>query len=364
MWEKATKRLSKYTIPGLKINFINRELEFIKLINWVTQSEIPWNFVVYGPWGCGKSEFARAFTWSLRETEDINVIYINLAEELTDIILFSKPEIEKYVKSIFKELFNKYIDVVLNLYKLIKNVHKHINLRGTRVIIIVDEVKKALNTYGETIEYLITNAESTIRRSTVELHLKSMNIIFITSEQTLIENIFKYEGKSLTTLMMWHLPKREFLKLLTSLKIPREMHETATKLSGGCPRTAIELKRVYTNDVELWLIGIIEKVITTLVKYSRTHNKTIDEIINELKAVVDNVDKITLTKAYDILLENNIITPLTVKYKHLSTIEENPSIGKRVAFQIPAYYYCIKAIVKNNSFDILTKDILNEVNTS
>ena len=104
----------------------------------------------------------------------------------------------------------------------------------------------------------------------------------------------------------------------------------------------------------------MKKIAFVLLNYLRSFGKSINELIEELKVIADRVDNILQLKIYDIFLENNIITPLIPKHKHLSNIEKVAGIGKRVSFQLPAYYYCIKAIIENRSLDILAKDVLEQ----
>ena len=262
-----SRKLSNYVIPEYGIKFIDRETEFSKLISWLFKSEIPWNFVIYGPWGCGKSEFARVFTWVFEEQENVHVFYIDLAREKSGIILYSKQNLRNEILKLIKSIFGKLTDIVLNLYSLVKSLSHYFKVENSQIIIFVDEVKKVIDVYGESIEYLITNAESTIRECKRELNLKSMSIIFITSEQTLINQFLKYEGKSITTLLMWHLPEKDFQLLLKSLGIEDgETIESFVRFFSTCPRIAIDFVRMYSKDLELLIMDYIDKFTTSIIK--------------------------------------------------------------------------------------------------
>ena len=172
--QELTKVLNTYHIPDLKIPFLNREYELRQVLAFL---EKPYTniVIVYGPWGCGKTEFARVFTWVFEEQENVHVLYIDLARERAGIILYSKPNLRNEILKLIKSIFGKLADIVLNLYSLVKSLSHYFKVENSQIIIFVDEVKKVIDVYGESIEYLITNAESTTRECKRELKINEYN---------------------------------------------------------------------------------------------------------------------------------------------------------------------------------------------
>ena len=357
MLEGIIRRLPRYEIPGLNVKFVDREIECKRLFYWLLKYDISWNFVVYGPWGCGKSEFFRALTWSSQEVEALHMIYFNLARELCEVSLLSRSTLKEHVISIARSLFSNYVDLVLNLYKLMEGLCKRMNLTDSRVIVIVDEIKNIIDVYGEALEYLITNAELTSRHCRAKLNIKNMNIIFITSEQTLAERIRRYEGKSMTTLLMWHLPKNEAYQLLGELKVPKEHRDLILKVCGGCPRAMIEISKTYENNVDLWMMNVMDRVLAAIYNYMREYGRSRSEFLRELKMILEDIDEIPRLKMYDVFLKHNIILPLVQEHKRLSSLRTEG----RIAYQLPIYRLCLQAMCDKGTPKITLKDIRDQL---
>jgi len=62
------------------------------------------------------------------------------------------------------------------------------------------------------------------------------------------------------------------------------------------------------------------------------------------------------------LLENNIVINLTGA-EHLSGLSTEPWIGKRYAYQIPAYYWVLRAMIRKG-VNVKPEDVLREIDES
>ncbi|NPA22904.1 MAG: AAA family ATPase [Crenarchaeota archaeon] len=327
------------------------------MIEWLSRSGRVWNFTIYGPWGSGKSEFARAFTWSMKNKNENIVLYLDLSREKSDIVLLSDYDKSKLIIEVIKTSLGKLGEIILKMYKVIRKIVEICKLENHRFIIFIDEVKHVLHYHSDSIEYLVSSAENVARDCVRDLNLKSINIIFITSEQTLVRDFLKCEGKFLTTLLFWHLDREGFFKLMKNLDFHDEhIINILYKLSGGCPRLAIDFIKMYRRDITLLVLDYVDRFMRALLKYLRVSGKYFDDILKEFKLILDNVDNVELCGIYDIFLEHNITIPLVPSFKHLSQVQGD-YVGKRAGFQLPLYYYITRLIFEKGSIDIDSDDV-------
>ncbi len=60
--DKLLQSLHSYNITDIDVNFVNRDLEFMNILNFLENSYT--NIIVlYCPWGCGKTELSRAIIY-------------------------------------------------------------------------------------------------------------------------------------------------------------------------------------------------------------------------------------------------------------------------------------------------------------
>ena len=338
-FNEVFRRINQYIIPELNIRFINRKFELRKLIDWIWKIDIPWNFIIYGPWGCGKSEFFKALTYAFSEIEDVVIFYFDLVRERLDFILTSLTRLKHTVLDLVKNL-HTLTHIAITLYELIKDIHKRFSLKGRRVIVILDEVKKVKTLLNIESEHFITYLEKCVRELKNDLRLENIHVIVLTSELTMLKEFKKFEGKFNTILQFWHIPEDEAIKLIDQLGIKQELLPELNYYVNGCPRRIIEFCKIYQQDLQLWKLSLIEHVYSTIIEFCRKFQVLPIEIFEKLKDMLNSgIDLIETTPYFDILLENNIMTFLEMGYKRLSRIPENkPWIGNRIAFQLPIYY--------------------------
>ncbi len=313
--------------------------------------------MIYGPWGSGKSEFARAFTWSMKNNDRYIMLYLDLSREKSSIILLSDYDKFKMIVEIIKTSLGKLGEIVLKIYDILKKIIEIYKLEDRRFIIFIDEVKHVLHYHSDSIEYLVTSAENIARDCIRYLNLKSINLIFITSEQTLVKDFLKCEGKFLTTLLFWHLDKESFFKLMNNLGFHDENTiDILYKLSGGCPRIAIDFIRMYRQDITFLVLDYIDRFMRALLKYLRISGRGLEDILREFKLILDDINNVELCSIYDIFLEHNITIPIVPAFKHLSHVH-GYYVGKRAGFQLPLYYHIIRLILEKKSIDIDSNDV-------
>ena len=343
---------------------MDREIETMNLLDLIRYPDYidptnSFNIVISGPWGCGKTEFMRALTYSLSKIEDFLIMYMNLPKSYVKEEFYATTDINiiQVIEEFITSTLGIRSKIITCIYDLINYLSKRFKLKDKRLIIILDEVVNSIKQIGLTIRDLVTGLSKEIYDIAWKFHCQ-IHTILVTSEQTALYEFKREEGKNLLIYQIWHLNKDSFIRILQEINCPID-HKLIVELSGYCPRIVHELKILNWN-LEKWISKIIENVQVTLKKCIRELGKNIQEVIKELLNTIENVDKIEYTKLWDYLLENNIVTPLFNKW-----LSNKPSkdtwIGDYVAYKIPAYYYVIKTIVNKRSIDITIQDILKEI---
>ena len=344
------KRIKEYKIPELRINFIDREFEVERLLNQVLNMEISWCFVIYGPWGCGKSTFLKALTYALSNVEDVITMYIDLTEEeLTKVLYLPKPEIEKEVIKIIQDL-GSYLVVIIRLYEFMKKLVEKLKLRRRKFMIIIDEVTKSLEHYRVSIRDFVSSMDKKIHEIVEELNLDRIFPILITSDQTAIEIFNRESGKSISVLMMWHLQEKDYRELLNQLECPSDIMEEVIELSGFCPRIAIDLKYRYGWNLNAWRKEMIEKIKVIIWRYSLETGKAIEKVINE--ELDPNPDNQAFKPIAKLFIQNNILIFMKHEEARISNIKKREWIGNIFSWQIPIYMKIIELIKEQKKLNI------------
>lgn len=92
----------------------------------------------------------------------------------------------------------------------------------------------------------------------------------------------------------------------------------------------------------------IETIINILEQYLKENLKNINEVLEELKSGVDDVDNLSMFKIWNYLLNKNIAIKIDAKFHKISNLPEEPWIGNRNAFQLSIYYWILKIICTIN----------------
>ena len=286
-------------------------------------------------------------------------MYIDLTEnEFTKAIQVPEINLRKFIQEVIGNLGSTF-SIIIKLYSFIKSIFDKFQLKGRKILIIIDEITKSLDYYRLSIRDFVSSLDKKIHEIVEEFKLDKIFPILITSDLTAIEKFNKEQGKSLSVLMMWHLPKNDYFKLLDKLKCPIDLYEILWKLTGGCPRTTIDLKLKYLWNIEYWLSNVINNVREVIETYCRFFEKSIVDVIK--KELTPNPDEIAFKPISKIFLENNILIRLKPKHARLSTIENDSWVGEYYAWQIPTYMYVVKAISDKDSLDITYKDVIEQI---
>lgn len=340
--------LQEYIVPDLNIPFIDRENEAEQILKWLTETETPWNHVIYGPWGCGKTELMKALAYTLQKEENITAIYIDLTKQELETSILTKTDIKQALIDAAKTLLETHLKIPANLTKTLEYLHKKISLKNKYLMLIIDELTATLNRYKISIRDYISALDKQIYEIKNQFKLKNIIAIIVTSEQTAVFHFMREEGKSLTVHQLWHLPRQHFTELCRKLGAPENKINELWQLTGGSPRAIKEIKTVYNWNTEQWLQGIRRVCIdiylrvknTPLETYLKKIVENIDETIPPGTQLLRQEEKLTLE-----LYQQNIITPVQPPIKQLTPLPKENWIGKHHAWQLPAYPKILKQLL-------------------
>lgn len=116
------------------------------------------------------------------------------------------------------------------------------------------------------------------------------------------------------------------------------------------------------NGLAAWLREHVEKAIDAL----STFKKRLPMLLEAIRGVADDPGELRWWHEHedlpltDRLLEKNIVTKITGLPGPITELPREPWIGRRYAFQLPTYYYALKAIASKGGLEISIEDTIAE----
>jgi hypothetical protein len=148
-------------------------------------------------------------------------------------------------------------------------------------------------------------------------------------------------------------------------------------LIGGNVRELAVLIGRYNWDVKSWLQGEIVKmieyafddyrVVRGLSKLSDVLRKMIEDgnsAVREYGLGEFDGQPDIVRNDYGLLEKNIIINVGLPRVMHLSELPSEPWVGRDYAYQIPAYYWALRAMIKRRSINVTPEEILRIISTS
>ncbi len=357
-WCEVLGKLHEYVVPDLGVKFIDRELEFEKLIKHYCRRDVSWIHVITGPWGCGKTQFARAMTYALQFSSDYVVLYVNLSEEELDKVFYpTKPELQSLIIKLVIELLDgTVLKLPTNLYKFVKYVVERLRVRGKIFLVIIDEVTRSLDRYRISIRDYVASLSLKIYDISKEYNCTFYPIL-LTSDQTATELFLRERGKNLSIHLLWNLSKEALIQLLQLLNSPLDP-AVVWYITGGNPREVLLLMREYRWELVPYMDARVKDVMSIIAEYIRDTGTSVDEVVRQCQVVVENPDYLSYQRFWSYLLRYNVAMYVDARLHRLSTIEKCEWIGEDCAFQLPIYYWILRAIVDKRRLRITARDVL------
>ncbi len=364
--EALLKYLHSYIIPNLGIKFIDREDEATNLLSIIDKISVKaWIHVLTGPWGCGKSEFAKALTYALNKTKEYNAIYLDLTEkEVEKFYATTDREIVELVEKIVSCSLGERARIPWYIYRIIRTLHEKRKLKGRRLLLIFDEITYVLGRDRREIEALINSLGQKLTSIAHDMSVEAHSII-ITSDQLASEVFTLLSGKYVSNYIMWNLDRDSLEFLSRKLRTPFDI-DVLWRITGGNPRALIELGRIHGWDIKKYISSRIEEVRRALRKeavlMSKERGMTLEAamklILEDLDRVMGDLNNMDLTYSWRTLLENNITIAVDARFHKLSRIPKEEWTSERCAFQLPIYYWIVKTMVKRGSDMVTAHEIV------
>ncbi len=177
----------------------------------------PWIHVITGPWGCGKSEWARALVFALNRLDKCNAVYLDLTErEVDKFYATTKREITELIEEVVKRFLSDRLKIPWYVYRIAKGIYSRVKMGGS-LIIVFDEITYAIGRDRYEIEAFVNS----LGRKLVDIVRDFSCIahaVIITSDQLASKHFTLLSGKLLSNYVMWNLDKESFHTLVKSLK--------------------------------------------------------------------------------------------------------------------------------------------------
>jgi len=386
---KLIESIHKVKVPleaiGLMIHFRdrNREIEgfFTNVIKYRGVS------LIYGPRGAGKSTLAKVLEEEVKEVEGFNdLVFVRYTFE-EETIRETQVRVPGLGIDILRELedaanVNVSMDPITLGIKLIKPVTvlaralRNHSLRDKRVIVVYDDIDRFLRKYGgyEMLEAVANKIPDIIRE-----HDVWVKALFTVSDQAAVNVVRRLGGKGgMRVYLLWNLPRQAFVEVINEvaeLTGAKDVNsELLWNLLGGNMRE-FETLVGYGWDYRRWIERqAIMRVIDTFRTYQEEQglsgiNDVLARLIEKGKAAASSYGLGEFTGQpdavegfFNLLRENTMIYLGLPGLEALSEMPSEPWIGKYFAYQIPAYYWVIKAMVKSGKINVTPEEVLDTIN--
>ncbi len=355
-----------YVVPDLGIGFVDREFEVGKLLGeYIRGRGYEHLMVVTGPWGCGKSQFARAIVHALSKVGNYIAVYVDLTqEEIGKVVYPLHTKVSEVLMKLISEVLGDVVKIPLYLYQLFTELRRVTELEGKVFLLIIDEVTRSLEKYRLSIRDFISCMSMKIFEIRDEVGLESLYSIVLTSEQTAMQYFLREIGKNMYVYLLWNLPREAHDLLLSRLDIPPSLStELLWRLTGGNPRE-VKCLRDFNWNVSEYVSARIELMRDVyryaarigVLDYLRTITESVDELVPYVPDEVSPEFRLC-----EFLLRNNVVIRVDARLRKLSKVPSEPWVGKVWSFQVPIYYWILKTMVSKQCEKVTPRDVISVV---
>jgi len=369
--ERVTLGLTRYTITELNIGplrFVDRVREAKAVLDESEKAVLNGMItVLYGPKGCGKTSLFKALhdIVTSMEDADVDVVIVGSEKEAWRAEKLYAPkslgEILKEVKGILGFDISSTGEVTSSLAvdatKIISLMVGYIAqmLRSKRkIVIVLDEVKADSGERLAEFRGWLEGFANTLKWDTGKYWMEkggSISVVVLTSDALVSEIRYKV-GSKVNWALMWNLPYNAMVELAEQLNLSIDP-ELLWRLTGGNPRA---LTSIRSRGLELWLRADVVDVLARIVEDLR--GEWGGDVWSEITEAVSNIDDASF-RLKIALLKHNVLIYTGGVYAYISDIPKEEWVGRYYAYQIPAYYYALKAMVARRSLHVTPDDILS-----
>jgi len=370
---------------NITIHFRDREQEVANLLRAIhSHTGIK---AIYGPYGAGKSTLLRLLVDKARSIEELSdyvFIRYGFGERLVREMQLSIPGLGEDVhkqlintlKGLTMEVVTRYAaislgDVVGNLIDVAKRFIEEYKLLDKTVILFLEYVT------DHTALYEVANAIV----DKIDQSKTPILAFFAISDNVATKALDKLCSKGrYTPYLFWNLPKEAFKDVVNEIseKIGTQNVDTELlwQLLGGNVRELGVLINDYDWDIKAWLQNRVINRIKSAIK-AHMDTSAFSSIEEALKWLIKKgsvaardyglgefVGQPDAVEGVLGLLEENVMIDINPpSIKHLSKLPNEPWMGRNHAYQIPAYYWDLRAMIEKGTTNVKPDDILSIIKT-
>lgn len=362
--------------------FVDREVEAREILKEELGSVVEGGriTVLYGPKGCGKSTFFKVLSEAAEQASaKLDIMIVKRPEEAVQGSVLRLPKSFKdLAESIAKHIRDSQISpdqvtitstsTIFHIAFILANYVANRLRRGRKILIVLDEARADSQEHLGNFRQWLESFANDLAEYNRDYSKKggSIAVIALTSD-ALVEEISYLVGEKVNWAVMWNLSRKASEKLILQIGLHKkvaeelgisykEAEELLWRLAGGNPRT---LETIWKNGLKIWLK---RRVIGRIRRFTRNlPTEMKDKALDMISASLNKVDDMGWTdpSIWKALLKHNIIIYIA-DADAISEIPKEPWIGEEFAFQIPAYYYALKAIARKRSWDISPEEVIRE----
>jgi len=337
------KRIRLSFVPGIEVEFVDRDRAIQQVIEWSERST-RFPIVVYGPEGCGKTAWLRQTAEVLSE-RGYEVFYIHPLDRLVyaDVSIPSVKEafLEFAQKALAEDALSR---IVWALFDFVRGLLK---VRKARVAIIADDVFQAIG-----LRYAAAYVKGLLNMIEYpQYSYERIVIIVATSEGVSRAEIGRHRWADL--MPMWNMSKEGFEQLYKLLPDPKPSFEDVWRLTGGNPGMLAKLYQMR------WSVDEVIKSIITSKKLNAFILSLSAEERKWLLEAVENPDTLLAKEKIPLinkLIELNLIVD-SITYRDLELWIDQPppqkdlelGIGKHIAWQTPLHREAVRKALQEAS---------------
>ena len=364
----------------ITVRFRDREHEIRKFIINVLKSRGV--SLIFGPRGAGKSTLVKVLGDAIRVVggfDNIAFVRYTFGEEMLRETHVNVPglgidTIQELEGAVNISLSMDPISLGMNLVKpilILARAVRSYGLRDKRIVVVYDDIDRFLRKYG----YEMLDAVANKIPDLIREHDVWVKALFMVSDQAAVNMAMRVSPKGgMKPYLLWNLPRSAFGEVvneIAELTGTRDINtELLWNLLGGNVRELEILVNNYAWDINAWLREVIRRVITAFEKYVGpgsflSVNDALRWLIEKGRVAARDYGLGDFTGQPDAvegvlgLLEENIMIYIGLPgLEALSELPNEPWVGKRYAYQIPAYYWVMKAMIESKGVGIDAEHVL------